>query len=89
MEGASTDTLTWLLAPAAVEPEAGLTWHQAWLVIVVHDEDTVPVLPMVNGLEEGVAPPETPVKLRLAGDRERWEVEGGGGGGVPEGVTTT
>ena len=71
MEGASMVTVAVLALPPAVLPEAGETWHQVWFVLAAHNK----VLPAV-GLEivkvwpAGVAPPETPLKVKVTGNKE-------------------
>ena len=78
LEGASTDTDRLELPAIAVVPEVGLTWHQFWLVWAVQLETPEPVLDRVKGWLEGVAPPLTPLKEKVVGERLRWEEEGGG-----------
>jgi hypothetical protein len=53
-------------------PEAVLIWHQVWLVEPLQFKVAVPVLLMFKVWPLGVAPPETPLKLKVVGFRTMW-----------------
>ena len=71
--GASTVTVTLCEPPAAILPEVSLTWHQ--VAVLPGTPDAVqfrvaePVFFTVRVWPGGVAPPETPEKEKVVGER--------------------
>src|SRR3989338_3830531 len=70
LDGASMVTVMFRLLPAATEPEEEEISHHAWSVEPVQLSGAVPVLAMLRVWPAGVAPPETPLKVKETGERE-------------------
>ena len=76
LEGESTETVVEVKPPAAVEPDAGLIWHQDWLVEAVQLEAVPPVFSTFIVWPGGVGPMEVAVNVKLFGTNTRKDLEG-------------
>ena len=84
--GSDTETERLALPPAATDPCWGLTSHQSAVLVLVQEEAPVPVLESVTFLGAGAGTSLPAEKDTEEGERVRWELLAGGGGGVPPGA---